>query len=305
MLLALMVIPRSRSRSIESSTCALISRWESAPVSSSSRSASVDFPWSMCAIMQKLRMNCGFINQPRPCAPRRRGWARRSRRIVARVLKRFSLPHPPGSSQRRRSDCFATRRARSLAPAGAVQVTKGAGAGITGGEGAAMHWWIPEIPWSEKIFRSLIVYLFLLVVFRLLGKRQVGQLTPFDLIVLLMISNVLQNAMIGPDNSVTGGLLGATTILVTQWLLARFAFLSRRLERAVEGDPVLLVHHGRVIESGLRRENFSREDLLSNLRAQGVFDVGEVKAAVLETSGKLSVLRYEKPNYPARPGKTG
>ena len=168
-----------------------------------------------------------------------------------------------------------------------------------------MHWWIPEIPWSEKIIRSLIVYLFLLVVFRLLGKRQVGQLTPFDLIVLLMISNVLQNAMIGPDNSVTGGLLGATTILVTNWMIGRFAFLSRRFERVVEGDPVLLVHHGRVIESGLRRENFSREDLLSNLRAQGVFDVGEVKAAVLETSGKLSVLRYEKPNSPAPPGKTG
>lgn len=157
----------------------------------------------------------------------------------------------------------------------------------------------------EKIVRSLIVYLFLLVVFRALGKRQGGQLTPFDLIVLLMISNVLQNAMIGPDNFVTGGLLGATTILAANWMIGRFAFLSRRFERVVEGNPVLLVHHGRVIESGLRRENFSREDLLSNLRSQGVFDVGDVRAAVLETSGKLSVLRYEKPDSSAPSGKSG
>ena len=167
-----------------------------------------------------------------------------------------------------------------------------------------MHWWIPDIPLEEKILRSLIVYLFLLLVFRLLGKRQVGQLTPFDLIVLLMISNVLQNAMIGPDNSVTGGLLGASTILLVNWLISRFAFLSRRFERIVEGDPVLVVHHGKVIESSLRRENFSREELLSTLRSQGVFDVGEVRAAVLETSGKLSVLRYEKPDDSATPEKT-
>ena len=168
-----------------------------------------------------------------------------------------------------------------------------------------MHWWIPEIPLGEKILRSLIVYLFLLLVFRLLGKRQVGQLTPFDLIVLLMISNVLQNAMIGPDNSVTGGLLGASTVLGVNWMIGRLAFVSRRFERAVEGDPVLVVHHGKVIESNLRRENFSREELLSNLRSQGVFDVGEVKAAVLETSGKLSVLRYEKADASATPEKTG
>ena len=157
-----------------------------------------------------------------------------------------------------------------------------------------MHWWIPEIPIYEKIFRSLVVYLFLVIVFRLLGKRQVGQLTPFDLIVLLMISNVLQNAMIGPDNSVTGGIIGASTILAANWTIGRFTYLNRHFERLVEGDPILVVHHGKIIESGLKRENYSREDLLSNLRSQGVFDIREVKAAVLETSGKLSVLRYDK-----------
>jgi uncharacterized membrane protein YcaP (DUF421 family) len=160
-------------------------------------------------------------------------------------------------------------------------------------QGGAMHLWIPEVSILEKVFRSLIVYIFLLVVFRLIGKRQVGQMTPFDLIVLLMISNVLQNAMIGPDNSVSGGLLGASTILVANWLISRVAATNRKFERAVEGVPTVLVHHGHVIEANLRKENFSREDLVSNLRSQGVFDMEEVRAAILEPSGKLSVLRKE------------
>ncbi|MBI1750526.1 MAG: DUF421 domain-containing protein [Acidobacteria bacterium] len=165
-----------------------------------------------------------------------------------------------------------------------------------------MHFWLPEIPVLEKILRSLVVYLFLLAVFRIIGKRQVGQMTPFDLIVLLMISNVLQNAMIGPDNSVLGGLLGATTVLLANWMVSRAAAASRKLERAIEGVPTVLVHHGHVIEANLRRENFSREDLLSNLRSQGVFDVEEVRAAILEPSGKLSVLRYEHPSRQSEGG---
>jgi uncharacterized membrane protein YcaP (DUF421 family) len=156
-----------------------------------------------------------------------------------------------------------------------------------------MHWWVPEVSILEKVIRSIIVYVFLLVAFRMIGKRQVGQMTPFDLIVLLMISNVLQNAMIGPDNSVIGGLIGATTVLVANWLVSRAASSNRKLERAIEGVPTVMVHHGHVIEESLRRENFSREDLVSNLRSQGVFNIEEVRAAILEPSGKLSVLKYE------------
>lgn len=156
-----------------------------------------------------------------------------------------------------------------------------------------MHWWLPEVSPGEKILRSLIVYTFLLIMFRLLGKRQVGQMTPFDLIVLLIVSNVLQNAMIGPDNSVTGGLIGGLTVLATNWLVGRVAFASPRLERAIEGVPTLLVHEGRLVETNLRRETISREELLSNLRSQGVFDLREVRTAILEPSGKLSILRQE------------
>src|SRR5579863_4347851 len=144
-------------------------------------------------------------------------------------------------------------------------------------EGVLMpHWWLPEIPVGEKILRSLICYLFLLVMFRLLGKREVGQMTPFDLIVLLVLSNVLQNAMIGPDNSVTGGLIGATTILAVNWVVSRVAFSSPRLERTIEGVPTVLVHDGKIVEPNLRRETISRADLLSNLRTQGCFDLTQV-----------------------------
>jgi uncharacterized membrane protein YcaP (DUF421 family) len=156
-----------------------------------------------------------------------------------------------------------------------------------------MHWWLPEISVSEKILRSLIVYFFLLVMFRLLGKREVAQMTVFDLVVLLVLSNVLQNAMIGPDNSVTGGLIGATAILAVNWVVGRLAFGSRRFEHAIEGVPMLLAHRGHFIEQNLRRANISKEELLSDLRSQGVFHLDEVRAAVLEPSGKLSVLKDE------------
>jgi uncharacterized membrane protein YcaP (DUF421 family) len=158
-----------------------------------------------------------------------------------------------------------------------------------------MHWWLPEISTGEKILRSLIVYFFLLVMFRLLGKREVAQMTVFDLVVLLILSNVLQNAMIGPDNSVAGGLIGATAILAVNWLVGRAAFSSRWFERAIEGVPMLLAHRGQFVEQNLRRANISKEELLSDLRSQGVFHLHEVRAAVLEPSGKLSVLKEEAP----------
>lgn len=161
-----------------------------------------------------------------------------------------------------------------------------------------MHWWLPEISLGEKVLRSLIVYFFLLVMFRLLGKREVAQMTVFDLIVLLILSNVLQNAMIGPDNSVTGGLIGATAILAVNWLVGRAAFSSRWFERAIEGVPLVLAHRGQLVQQNLRRAGISREELLSNLRSQGVFHLDEVVAAVLEPSGKLSVLKEEAERLP-------
>jgi uncharacterized membrane protein YcaP (DUF421 family) len=157
-----------------------------------------------------------------------------------------------------------------------------------------VHWWIPDLPLWEKITRPIVVYLFILIMFRLLGKRQVAQMTPFDLVVLLMLSNVMQNAMIGNDNSLAGGLIGGGSLLLFNWLVTRAAYRNRFLQRKIEGDPALLIHHGRVLEGALRREGLSREDLLANLRTQGVFNIEDVRAAVLENSGRLSVLKAEK-----------
>lgn len=145
-----------------------------------------------------------------------------------------------------------------------------------------MHWWLPEISPGEKILRSLIVYFFLLIMFRLLGKREVAQMTVFDLVVLLILSNVVQNAMIGPDNSVTGGLIGATSILIANWFVGRIAYGHPRFAHAVEGVPVLVVHDGQFVEPALRRESISTDELLSNLRSQGIFNLQDVRTAILE-----------------------
>jgi uncharacterized membrane protein YcaP (DUF421 family) len=150
--------------------------------------------------------------------------------------------------------------------------------------------WLPEISILEKVLRSVVVYLFLLAAFRFTGKRQIGQLTPFDLVVLLVISNVVQNAIIGPDNSLAGGLIGAAVILALNLLIVELTFRSRRLRRLVEAQPTLLVHNGRVLHENLARERLTLEDLHAALRRSGVADVGHVRVAVLEDNGGISVI---------------
>ncbi|HEX5036967.1 MAG TPA: YetF domain-containing protein [bacterium] len=152
--------------------------------------------------------------------------------------------------------------------------------------------WVPEIPILEKIVRSVVVYLFLLLAFRLSGKRQVAQLTPFDLIVLLIISNVVQNALIGSDNSLAGGLIGAATIIVLNFLIVQLTFRSRKARRLLEAKPTLLIHHGRILQDNLSHELMTLEDLLVALRVNGIDDPRHVKAAVLEENGHVSVIPY-------------
>src|ERR1700712_1833851 len=102
------------------------------------------------------------------------------------------------------------------------------------------------LPIAEKIVRPVVVYLFLIGGLRLAGKRELAQLNPFDLVVLLTLSNAVQNAIIGEDNSVTGGLIGATTLLVLNYLVVRFLFGHQRLDRMIEGAPDVLIHEGRI-----------------------------------------------------------
>ena len=154
-----------------------------------------------------------------------------------------------------------------------------------------MHLWIPDVPLVEKVVRSVVVYVFLLAAFRLVGKRQVGQMTPFDLVVLLIISNIVQNALIGDDNSLGGGLLGATTILVVNALVAWMTFRSKRLRRVVEHTPTILVRHGRILWENLARERLSLSEFHAALRREGVVTVRGLRYVLLEQDGHLSVLR--------------
>jgi uncharacterized membrane protein YcaP (DUF421 family) len=150
--------------------------------------------------------------------------------------------------------------------------------------------WLPDVSIWEKVFRSLVVYLFLLLAFRLLGKRQVGQLTPFDLVVLLIISNVVQNAIIGPDNSLGGGLIGAAVIFLANYIVVEITFRFKGARRVIEAQPTLLIHNGRILHRNLASERVTLDDLHAALRRSGVATVEEVRVAVLEESGGISVI---------------
>ena len=152
------------------------------------------------------------------------------------------------------------------------------------------HLWIPDISIWEKVLRSVVVYLFILLAFRFTGKRQVGQLTPFDLVLLLIISNVVQNAVIGNDNSLGGGLLGAVVILALNWVVVAATYRFKPLRRLMAGEPTLLVHNGKIFQGRMDREKISMDDLNEALRKSGLASVEKVRFAVLEENGQISVI---------------
>jgi len=165
--------------------------------------------------------------------------------------------------------------------------------------------WIPELPVLEKILRASAVYFFLLIAMRVTGKRQLGQMSSFDVVVLLMISNIVQNAMIGNDNSVTGGFIGAATILSLNYGIARLVVTRKGIQRLIEGSPTILIHNGRLIEEHLRRELLSREELMASLRRQGILTIDEVHVALLEETGAITAVKKGRSavsNHRADPG---
>jgi uncharacterized membrane protein YcaP (DUF421 family) len=149
--------------------------------------------------------------------------------------------------------------------------------------------WKLSVPWWELIARAVIIYGFLLLTLRLTGKRQVGQLAPFDLVLLLVLSNAVQNAMNGGDNSLTAGLLLALTLISLNVLMANLTWRSRRIEELVEGKPRVLVYNGQLRMLYLAREKITRHELMAALRDAGISKIEDVHVAVLETSGRISV----------------
>jgi len=140
------------------------------------------------------------------------------------------------------------------------------------------------------VARTLIVYVVLLAGLRLAGKRELGQMTPFDLVVILLIANAVQNAMVGPDTSVTGGLIAAGVLVSVNYGVAAARERLPWLRRAVEGTPTLLINDGKFVEGHLRREGLEEDEVLMAIREHGVSDVKDVRMAVLETDGSISIV---------------
>jgi uncharacterized membrane protein YcaP (DUF421 family) len=154
------------------------------------------------------------------------------------------------------------------------------------------------VPIFEKVARPVLVYVFLVVGLRLAGKRELAQLNPFDLVVLLTLSNTVQNAIIGDDNSVTGGLIGATTLLALNYGVVRFLYRHQTLDRIVEGDADVLVEDGHVREDRLDKELITRAELETAARKQGLDSLDDVDRAVLEAGGSISFVA-KKPSAEA------
>ncbi len=155
------------------------------------------------------------------------------------------------------------------------------------------HMFQLPLPILEKLLRPVIVYLVLVMLLRLFGKRELAQLNPFDLVVLLSLSNTVQNAIIGEDNSVTGGLIGAVGLLGINWLVARALYRSPRLSRMMEGHSSVLVRDGIIDRKALERESLSREELLEVIHRQGFERFDQVRRCELEPSGTFYVEAVE------------
>ena len=147
-----------------------------------------------------------------------------------------------------------------------------------------------SVPLAEKILRPIVVYAFLIAGLRLAGKRELAQLNPFDLVVLLTISNTVQNAIIGNDNSVTGGVIGAATLLLANYGLIRFLYRHERLDRLIEGEPDVLIRNGKIQMDRLKQELITLPELEAAAHRQGIASLNDIDRATLEPGGGISFI---------------
>ncbi len=150
-------------------------------------------------------------------------------------------------------------------------------------------------PVIEKVARPIVVYFALVALLRAFGKRELAQLNPFDLVVLLSLSNTVQNAIIGNDNSLTGGLIGAFTLLAVNYLVVRFLFRHRRLDQVFEGKPTVLIDKGHVMKKAMAKELLTHAELTTVLHRQGFDELEDVESCVLEPGGTFYIHRKSPP----------
>lgn len=147
-----------------------------------------------------------------------------------------------------------------------------------------------SLPWWEFVLRGFVIYIFLLAILRMSGKRQTGQLSPFDLVLLLVLSNAVQNSMNGGDNSLIGGMISAGTLVLLNHFVGNLTFKSKTLERVIEGQPKILIHNGKIDHQVLSSEMLTQHELDSALRQAGVLSADEVHIAIIENNGAISVI---------------
>ena len=150
--------------------------------------------------------------------------------------------------------------------------------------------WNIAVPWWELVIRSIVVYAFLLLILRISGKRQIGQLAPFDLVLLLVLSNAVQNSMNAGDNSLAGGLISATTLILVNYLVGYATYRSKKLESIIEGRPQILIHDGKLFEDVMASAQLTHHELNAALRQAGCSNVEDVRSAILENNGSISVV---------------
>jgi len=155
------------------------------------------------------------------------------------------------------------------------------------------HMFQMPLPLLEKLTRPVIVYIVLVLLLRIFGKRELAQLNPFDLVVLLSLSNTVQNAIIGEDNSVTGGVVGAIGLLAINWVVVRMLFRSPKLTRLLEGRSITLIKNGQVDTKALERESLTREELIEVIHRQGFEHIHEVRKCDLEPNGTFYIESFD------------
>ena len=159
--------------------------------------------------------------------------------------------------------------------------------------------WSLWVPWWQFVLRAVIVYVFLTITLRVTGKRQIGQLAPFDLVLLLMLSNAVQNAMNAGDNSITGGIILCLTLVILNSIVSLITFKSKEMEYLIEGRPEIIIHNGVLDSRKMKKMKMTHHELNSALRKNGCLAIDQVKIAVLENNGTLNVVRKEDMNHSA------
>ena len=149
------------------------------------------------------------------------------------------------------------------------------------------------MPWWEFVLRAVVVYVVLLTLVRLSGKRAVGQYTPFDLVLIALLGNAVQNSLLGDDHSLLGGLLLVATLIGLNWSVGVVSARSRKADRVLAGEPVLLAKDGEIYKAVLRRENISQADFDGAMREADCAKVDDIHLALLETNGKISIVKHE------------